>query len=226
MNSPANDNVTIRKGDAADVDAAARVLAAAFTNYPWITYTVAADGREQRLFQLYRTILGDLVIPYGRLWVAETAPHRPPGPASVVGAAGWFTPETQPPEAAAHDVAQCVWELRGDRATQAAAAEAAIAANAADYPHWYLGAIGVAPATQGRGIGAMLLRPALELADQQREPVRLETSSERNVAFYARHGFGTVSELAIPGGPRCRLMERLPRSIGHRTSGTPARRRG
>jgi hypothetical protein len=40
----------------------------------------------------------------------------------------------------------------------------------------------------------------------------LESSNERNIALYGRHGFEITSEVAIPGGPRIWPMWREPRA--------------
>lgn len=64
--------------------------------------------------------------------------------------------------------------------------------------HWYLWTIGVDPAGQGQGIGGMLMQPVLARADTDGLPCYLETSKERNVPFYRKHGFTIVSEGVVP----------------------------
>jgi ribosomal protein S18 acetylase RimI-like enzyme len=63
-------------------------------------------------------------------------------------------------------------------------------------PVRYLQALGVGPGRQGRGIGTALLVDGLARADAAHEAVYLETSLERNVGLYGRHGFTVV-----PGSP-------------------------
>ena len=66
-------------------------------------------------------------------------------------------------------------------------------------PHWYLMALGVAPASQGQGIGGRLIRPVLARADAAGLPCYLETETERNVTFYRKHGFAVLTAEAPPG---------------------------
>jgi ribosomal protein S18 acetylase RimI-like enzyme len=67
--------------------------------------------------------------------------------------------------------------------------------------HMYLAVLGVDPDHQGRGVGSALIRPGLELCDREGLPAYLETGREKNLAFYARHGFRVTGELRLPKGP-------------------------
>jgi ribosomal protein S18 acetylase RimI-like enzyme len=78
-------------------------------------------------------------------------------------------------------------------------------------PHLYLAVLGTDPPAQGRGIGSALLRPGLELCDREGLPAYLESSKERNVAFYTRFGFRVTEQVRMPGdGPSVWLMWRDP----------------
>jgi ribosomal protein S18 acetylase RimI-like enzyme len=68
--------------------------------------------------------------------------------------------------------------------------------------HWYLAVLGTEPVAQGRGVGSALLGPVLDRCDKDGVGAYLESSKERNIAFYARHGFRVVRELRLPRGPR------------------------
>ena len=59
-------------------------------------------------------------------------------------------------------------------------------------PHWYLATLGTAVEQQGKGIGGALMRPVLAHCDAEGMPCYLESSKERNVPFYRRHGFEVV----------------------------------
>jgi GNAT superfamily N-acetyltransferase len=60
--------------------------------------------------------------------------------------------------------------------------------------HAYLMFIGVRRTAQGRGVGARLLKVGTDRCDAAGLPAYLETQTERNIAFYATHGFEVMSE--------------------------------
>lgn len=79
--------------------------------------------------------------------------------------------------------------------------------------HWYLMALGVAPSSQGRGLGRALVQPTLTRADAEQVPCYLETFTERNVHFYGTLGFTVVVHDHIPaGGPPFWTMVRTPQT--------------
>ena len=78
-------------------------------------------------------------------------------------------------------------------------------------PHWYLSGIGTDPPAQGSGVGSALMRAQMARCDAAGEAAYLESSKERNVPFYERHGFRVTGELTVPGGgPTLWLMWRNP----------------
>jgi ribosomal protein S18 acetylase RimI-like enzyme len=81
-----------------------------------------------------------------------------------------------------------------------------------DPPHWYLFILGTEQAAQGRGLGSALLDQGLARVDADGTSAYLESSNERNIALYGRHGFEMTNEVAIPGGPRIWPMWREPRA--------------
>jgi ribosomal protein S18 acetylase RimI-like enzyme len=81
----------------------------------------------------------------------------------------------------------------------------------AEPPHWYLAILGTDPDAQGRGLGSRLLAPVLERCDEDGVGAYLESSKERNIAFYARHGFRVTRTWRLPRGPLLWAMWRDPR---------------
>ena len=82
-------------------------------------------------------------------------------------------------------------------------------------PHWYLLIVAVDPELQGRGVGTALVAEGLARADQSACPCYLETSEERNIAFYERHGFAVVASAPLgKGGPTGWAMRRDVQELG------------
>ncbi|HTU77859.1 MAG TPA: GNAT family N-acetyltransferase [Solirubrobacteraceae bacterium] len=77
--------------------------------------------------------------------------------------------------------------------------------------HFYLAVLGTEPDAQGRGLGSAVLRPVLERCDGDQVGAYLESSKERNVDFYARHGFRVLDEIRLLRGPKMWRMWRDPR---------------
>ncbi len=78
-------------------------------------------------------------------------------------------------------------------------------------PHVYLAVLGTEPGTQGQGLGSAVLRPMLEQCDSDQVCAYLESSKERNIDFYARHGFRVLDEIQLLRGPKMWKMWRDPR---------------
>jgi ribosomal protein S18 acetylase RimI-like enzyme len=65
-------------------------------------------------------------------------------------------------------------------------------------PYIYLQVIGVAPAFQGQGFGAQLLRALIEKSEQAGVSLYLETETEANVSLYEHFGFTVVKKIVLP----------------------------
>jgi GNAT superfamily N-acetyltransferase len=62
----------------------------------------------------------------------------------------------------------------------------------------YLMVIGVARAHQGKGIGTRLMRAITSECDAAGLPLYLETETEANLPFYAKHGVEVLDRVQIP----------------------------
>ncbi|WP_020498502.1 GNAT family N-acetyltransferase [Sciscionella marina] len=67
-------------------------------------------------------------------------------------------------------------------------------------PHWYLHLLGVEPHARGKGIGGALLEKQLAVIDEAGLPAHLESTNERNVPLYERHGFTVTAQVRIRSG--------------------------
>ena len=193
----------VRAAGPDDVPAAAEVLAAAFTDYPWTRWTVDADGHGERLRALHHLYLSAVAVPFGRVDLGEAGEE-------LVGVAVWM-PSTGVPDEVWQRVGPAASELAGHRAAAAAAAEEVLAARRPSERHLTLASLGVVQHRQRQGLGGVLLAPGLDRADRDGLPVWLETSAEPNVRFYRHLRFAVVGVVDLPGGgPRTWLMLREP----------------
>jgi GNAT superfamily N-acetyltransferase len=77
--------------------------------------------------------------------------------------------------------------------------------------HVYLALLGTEPEAQGRGLGSAVLAPVLQQCDSDGVGAYLESSKQRNIDFYARHGFRVLDEIHLLRGPSMWRMWRDPR---------------
>jgi GNAT superfamily N-acetyltransferase len=200
----AADVSAVRRATTDDVDALAHALARAFDDDPVSEFLFPDARRRQRALPRYFSILlRTAFLPTGEVWTN--------GDAS--GGAMWTAPSQRRPSM--RDLLRFapLVPVLGRRLPRAISTMQAVERHHPRAPHWYLAVLGTDPPLQGRGVGSSLLGPVLDRCDARGLPAYLESSKERNVPFYARHGFDVTKTIDLPGGgPRLWLMWREPRS--------------
>lgn len=123
----------------------------------------------------------------------------------------WLPPDPPPEPEDDNPPPPDTWHLfSADIAERFRALGAVMEAAHPTEPHWYLGVVATVPEEQGRGLGARILRPVLDLCDRDGLPAYLESSNARNLPFYFRHGFVQTGEIVVPDGPTLFPMWRQP----------------
>jgi GNAT superfamily N-acetyltransferase len=193
----------VRKATAADVDDVAQALGRAFHDDPVMTWLLPDPRtRTRRAAKWFALQLVRFVLPYDACWTTDdrtaAALWAPPGQWRVsIPDQLRILPQVLP--------------IFGRRIPAALRLFNHVEAHHPTEPHYYLAVLGTDPPFQGKGLGSALLAPVLEACDREGLPAYLESSKERNVPFYARHGFTVTHELDVPGGgPRVWLMWREP----------------
>ncbi|MCT1514041.1 GNAT family N-acetyltransferase [Dietzia cercidiphylli] len=170
-----------------DLVPAARTLARAFADYPWTRHVIPEEGYAERLLTLQRLYL-EHALRHGIVAVTEDRD----------GVIALLPPDAPDPDDAA--IEQIV-ALHGDRIGR-------LGDGSPPHDGWSLETVGVRPAAQGRRLGSALIVFALaEAARRGARAVRLETSDERNVRLYERHGFHVTGRRDHPDGPPVWDME-------------------
>jgi ribosomal protein S18 acetylase RimI-like enzyme len=186
---------SIRRATLADTPRLAQTLASAFQDDPVIAWIFPDQRRRRAVLRAFMELrLRNLAFPHDQVWTTtdETA------------AAVWIPPpgRWQLPLPQRLRLLPALVRFLGLRtASILAGLERMEARHPQDRAHWYLFILGTEQAAQGRGLGSALLAHMLARVDADQMPAYLESSSERNLALYGRHGFEVTSEVVIPGGP-------------------------
>lgn len=190
---------------AADLPAVTRVLADAFADDPVMQWLFAPapdpDAGRRSLFEIF-------VSDY--FWLGHL--HVVAGTGGIAGAALWSPPDRDVLQGdRVQDLVDALGPHLGDQLGPRLGELARAHEHRPPEPHLYLGILGVDPGLQSRGVGAALLAPTLADCDRTGLRAHLESSNERNIPFYQRHGFAVVDAYRCGGdGPTMTIMTRPP----------------
>ncbi len=175
--------MSVRHAQPADLARVGVTTAKAFADDPVMRWLYPHDDEY---FALAPAAVSRLAIRWSTtesLWCTD----------DVVALAGWMPPGRPDVELPAVDTVHPQWRL--DRF---AAIGAAMDEHTPPEPHWYLNMLATHPDWQRQGLGAALMRPAFDLAEEMGLPCYLETETVANVAYYRGHGFEVRSEWDLP----------------------------
>ncbi|MEA1952289.1 MAG: GNAT family N-acetyltransferase [Planctomycetota bacterium] len=179
-----------RLGDAAEL------LVDAFYDDPMAAYMVPDESKRRgKLRQMMRRFLSYGML-YGHVETTE----------DFQGLAAWIPPEYvkfnfwRMLRSGMIVVPWILGRAAAKRFSQAMAEGDRLHAKHAPGQHWYLFILAVGPHTQRSGVGTALIQHGLARIDRQGLPCYLETTSQKNVEYYPRHGFDMVEETSVGNG--------------------------
>jgi GNAT superfamily N-acetyltransferase len=187
----------------ADVERVAAASARAFYDDPLQVWALPDDTtRLAKLEAMFALQTRVAALPLGECYTDESC--------SV--ACFWAPPgQWQPPPDVVAELAP-LREILAEGLTRFIAAMQAMHVVHPNDPHWYLQGLGTDPPRQRHGLASASLVPVLERCDAEGVPAYLESTKERNVAFYEGHGWRVTGTIDLPeGGPRLWSMWRDPR---------------
>ena len=154
----------------------------------------------------YLTSMPSFTLAFGGNGFAQNSVHVT---ADYAGACLWLPPDVHPDEDAMGQIVERTASpsIRGDLFE----VMKQMATHHPAQPHWYLPLIGVDPAHQGKGLGAALLKYALQQCDRDRSLAYLESTNPRNITLYQRHGFEAIGKIQAGSSPPIVPMLRRPR---------------
>ena len=195
----------MRRATSRDVGELVGVLTRAFDDDPVARFMFRGERRRRRgLPKFFSIQLRHMYLEAGEVWTtadtAGAALWAPPGKPRPGVRDLWYLSPLVPQliglGRALGDAGRLLTEVDRRRPRQA---------------HWYLATVGTDPQRQGQGVGSALLAPVLRRCDEEGVPAYLESSKERNLAFYGRHRFEVVGDYQVPDGPKLWFMWREPR---------------
>jgi GNAT superfamily N-acetyltransferase len=187
-----------------DVDAVAAASARAFYDDPLQVWALPDDAsRLAKLEAMFALQTRVASLPLGECYTDDSC--------SV--ACFWAPPDRwQPPSDVVAELAP-LRDILAEGLSRFVLAMHAMHAVHPDEPHWYLQGLGTDPPRQGEGLASAVLEPVLAHCDRHGVPAYLESTKERNVAFYEHHGWHVTATIDLPeNGPRLWQMWRDPRS--------------
>jgi GNAT superfamily N-acetyltransferase len=189
----------------ADRPRAAAALASGFATDPVWCWLAGIDDSERRLSRYWRTLV-DVATSDGAKVTAYVA-----GDGDSV--ALWRPVDRW--KVSSGELVRVVPSLLGalrHRVVRSLSLLSALEAVHPTEPHHYLEFVATHRDHQGKGLGAAVLQPALDQADDEGVGAYLESSNPKNIAFYARFGFIERPTLeGRRGGPPVFPMWRDPR---------------
>jgi len=196
--------LNIRRATSADVPALARMLARAFLDDPVASWAWRPDRLRLGALARFQAVRLRQLLAGDEVWTTD----------ELTCAALWAPPGRW--HSTLRETAELVPSFRHPRLFMrmpmvALGWEKLERAHPHTPPHLYLALLGTEPEAQGRGLGSAVMAPVLEQCDSDGVGAYLESSKERNIDFYARHGFRVTGEIQLLRGPTMWKMWRDPR---------------
>jgi GNAT superfamily N-acetyltransferase len=171
------------------IDRAAAVLVLSFAQDPVVRWQYPDPIQYLKLFPRFVRAFGGGAIGQG------TARYVGDPIGGLLGVALWLPPGAELDHAAIEAT------LPRGRDVEIGAVLEKLAAYHPSAPHWYLPLIGIDPAHQRKGYGAVLLDDTLRRCDQDHVAAYLESTNLANIPLYERQGFQLQGTVQVGSAP-------------------------
>ena len=189
----------VRSATEAERQKVVALMTLSFASDPLARWSVPDVGRYLTIMPEWTAAFAGKGLEHGATFVVD----------GLEGAAMWLPPGVDPD---VERMMQLVDESAdGELKTDLVGVLEQMSAFHPQEPCWYLPMIGVDPALQGRGFGALLMRHAAMRCDAEGAVAYLESSNPRNISLYLRHGFEIMGTVQVGTSPTVTPMIRHPR---------------
>jgi ribosomal protein S18 acetylase RimI-like enzyme len=199
-----SDTPVVRRATQQDIPALAEMLARAFLDDPVASWAYRPERHRLRALERFQAARMRQLIAHDEVWTS----------ADLHCAALWAPPghwHQSPRETVQLMPSFMHPRLLGRVPLVALGWEKLERGHPRRPPHFYLAVLGTDPDAQGRGLGSAVLGAVLAQCDSDGVGAYLESSKERNIDFYARHGFHVLEQIRLLRGPPMWKMWRDPR---------------
>ena len=183
--------VAVDRLEPAELGAASRLLARAFSADPIITHFLSDPARREAALPAFFAAVLEVALPAHQTYAARDG-------SDLLGVAAWFSPSGSDIDATAQERAEdherLVRVLFPSSADALFSGFAELEKFHPQEPHWYLPFVGLEDGYRGKGIGRLLLEPVLTAADEGGTICYLETPFSQTHAFYESLGFRRHAE--------------------------------
>jgi ribosomal protein S18 acetylase RimI-like enzyme len=180
----------------ADVEQAAQAIAHSFMDDPLITFMLPFKSTRIKTLLKFFRVYGEINIKANRGYgIGEP----------LQGVAYWVFPKQEDMSISLKSLGKLLpllftmYPIGYFRAWSILKQTDALHKKYADESHFYLDNIGVVASARGKGLSSKLIRPFLEMADQQKVIAYTDTVTRANVPLYEHFGFECVEESPITG---------------------------
>jgi len=192
-----------------DIEPAAQVIAQAFMNDPLISFILPIKSTRYKTLLKFFRVYGEINIKNDRgFGMGEP----------LQGIAYWQSPKQNSLSISVKALGKflpllfTLYPIGYIRAKEIIRQTESLHKKYASEPHFYLDNLAVAPSSQGKGLSSKLIRPFLQMADEQKVITYTDTVTESNVPYYEHFGFECVEASPINNtGITVYALRRTPR---------------
>lgn len=172
----------MRRGNADHHQLVIDILGKAFDDNKSVNYVVKQDGKRRQRIKALMEYSFNVCNAFGEVWISDDQQAcalilHPDQKRTSLRTLLW-------------DVKLALSVIGINRVRAVLKREAMIKSKHPKEPFSYLWFIGVNPQHQNKGIGSAFIRDVINECERKKRPIYLETSTEKNLPFYGRFGFG------------------------------------
>jgi ribosomal protein S18 acetylase RimI-like enzyme len=165
------------------------ILAESFIDNPSVNYVVRQDAKRKERIRRLMDYSFNVCHAFGEVWISDDR--------QACALALYPERKRTNPNTILWDVTLATSVIGLNRVGKVLSRESKIKAFHPNDPFCYLWFIGVKPSAQGTGKGSELLAQIINNSDLQGRPIYLETSVDRNLNWYKKHGFEIFQTLDL-----------------------------